>query len=191
MDNDPQQPAFDFLGSPANHGGAEVKRIDTHAAAVFLAGERVLKVKRAVRFPVLDYSTLEKRRAACEAEIEVNRRLAPQLYRGVVAITRGADGKLAVGGDGEPVEYAVEMRRFDETKTLDHLAKEIDAGCADALGRAVARAHAEAAPGSGFVEALDEIIAQNEAELGGAPELFAPAQVRALTKATRAAYERV
>src|SRR5436190_8256000 len=94
-----QEPVFALLADPATHGGAEVKRIDTHAAVVFLAGERVLKVKRAVKFAFLDFSTLDKRKAACEAEIEVNRRYAPQIYRGVVAITRAPDGRLAIGGD--------------------------------------------------------------------------------------------
>ena len=84
--------------TPTTHGGAAVKRVDTHAGVVFLAGERALKLKRAVQFPFLDFSSLEKRRAACEAEIEVNRPYAPELYRGVVAITREADGRLAIGG---------------------------------------------------------------------------------------------
>ena len=56
------------------------------------------------------------------AEIEVNRAFAPAIYRGVLAITREADGRLAIGGKGAPVEWAVEMARFDETQTLDHLA---------------------------------------------------------------------
>ena len=73
---------------PTTHGGAAVKRVDTHAAVVFLAGGRALKLKRAVQFPFLDYSTLAKRKAACEAEIEVNRPYAPALYRGVAVITR-------------------------------------------------------------------------------------------------------
>src|SRR5499427_8332337 len=118
---DSQEPVFALLGDPATHGGAKVTRIDTHAAVVFLAGERVFKVKRAVKFPFLDFSTLEKRKAACEAEIAVNRRYAPQIYRGVVPITRAADGRLAIGGEGETVEWAVEMHRFDESQTLDHL----------------------------------------------------------------------
>src|ERR1044072_8780056 len=107
---DSQEPVFALLGDPATHGGAEVKRIDTHAAVVFLAGERVLKVKRAVKFPFLDFSTLERRKAACEAEIEGNRPYAPDIYRGVVPITRAADGRLALGGGGTAVEWAVEMR---------------------------------------------------------------------------------
>src|ERR1700676_2782245 len=100
-----QERVFAFLTDPATHPG--VQRIDTHAASVFLAGERALKVKRAVRFPFLDYSTLAKRKAACEAELAVNAPYAPEIYRGVVAITRQASGKLAVGGSGEPVEWAV------------------------------------------------------------------------------------
>ncbi len=189
-----QQPVFDFLASPQAHKGARVTRIDTHAASVFLAGERALKVKRAVRFPFLDYSTLAKRRAACEAEIAVNRPYAPAIYRGVVAITR-EDGGFAVGGAGEAVEWAVEMRRFDESQTLDHLAVagRIDDTLADALGRAVAKAHATAPPviDAGFGEELANIIAQNEAELAAEPALFAPDAVKALSVATRAALERL
>ncbi len=195
MADDAQQAVFDFLGDRASHHGTPVKRIDTHAASVFLAGQRALKIKRAVRFPFLDYSTLNKRRAACAAEIEVNQPYAPTIYRGVVAITRAADGHLAIGGDGEPVEWAVEMRRFDETRTLDHLAErgEIDEGLADALGRVVARAHT-AAPvvkAANFFAALEEIVAQNDAELLATPTLFASDRVRDLTAATRAALHRL
>ena len=190
-----QQAVIDFLGDPATHGGAAVKRIDTHAASVFLAGKRALKIKRAVRFPVLDYSTLDRRKAACAAELEVNHPYAPAIYRRAVAITREDDGTLAIGGAGTPVEWAVEMRRFDETQTLDHLAKaeRIDGALAEALGRAVARAHA-AAPAvanAGFIDALAEIIAQNDAELRAAPELFPPRAVSALTAATRGAFARM
>src|SRR5262245_1248677 len=117
-----QEPVFELLADPASHGGAQVKRIDTHAAVVFLAGDRVLKVKRAVKFPFLDYSTAARRKAACEAEIEINKRYAPQIYRGVVPIRRTPDGRLAIGGEGETVEWAVEMHRFDESQTFDHLA---------------------------------------------------------------------
>src|ERR1700722_11309065 len=115
-----QEDVLTFLGRGSIYGGVPVHRIDTHAGIVFLAGERALKVKRAVRFPFLDFSTLERRKAACLAEIEANRPFAPELYRGVIAVTRGRNGALSLGGDGdgEPVEWAVGMRRFDETKTL-------------------------------------------------------------------------
>src|SRR5947207_673331 len=128
-----QDSVFAYLERSSTHGGADVRRIDTHAAVVFLAGERAFKVKRAVRFAFLDFSTLEKRKAACEAEIAVNRRFAPELYRRAVAITRAADGRLELDGRGAPVEWALEMRRFDETQTLDHLAEagRIDLDLAD------------------------------------------------------------
>src|SRR3974377_962585 len=115
MTGNVQKAVIDFLERPAPHGGAAGKRIDTHAATVFLAGERALKIKRAVRFPFLDYSTLAKRKAACEAEIEVNRAFAPEIYHGVLPITKKKAAPLAFAGGGEPVEWAVEMRRFDET----------------------------------------------------------------------------
>ena len=190
-----QQAVIDFLAAPTTHGGAPVKRIDTHAATVFLAGGLAFKIKRAVRFPFLDYSTLDRRQAACMAELEVNHPYAPAIYRRAVAITREDDGTLAIGGKGEPVEWAVEMRRFDETQTLDHLAEaeRIDGALAEALGRAVARAHAAApiAKAAGFADALSEIITQNDVELRAAPELFPPQAVSALTDATRGAFERV
>src|SRR5436853_5756284 len=116
MSEGDQDAVFALLADSATHGGSAVKRVDTHAAAVFLVGERALKVKRAVRFPFLDYSTLEKRKAACAAELEVNRPFAPELYRRIVPITREADGRLALDGKGEPIEWAVEMRRFEETR---------------------------------------------------------------------------
>ena len=120
---DSQDAVFALLGDPATYGGAAVRRCETHAAVVFLAGDRALKVKRAVRYPFLDYSTLARREAACRAELEINRNFAPQLYRRVVPITREDDGSLMLDGPGIPVEWAVEMARFDENNTLDHLAE--------------------------------------------------------------------
>src|SRR5262249_47269576 len=117
-DSATQKRVFEALSARAG-----VKRIDTHAASVFLDGERALKIKRAVLFPFLDYSTPEKRKAACEEEIRINRPLAPQIYHRVVAITEEPDGSLKLDGHGRPVEYAVDMSRFDESLTLDHLAK--------------------------------------------------------------------
>src|SRR6202162_6198386 len=101
-----QESVFAYLADPATHPG--VRRIDTHAASVFLEGDRALKIKRAVCFPYLDYSTLEKRKAACDEEIRINRQFAPQIYRRVVPITQGSDGSLEIDGNGEPVEYALE-----------------------------------------------------------------------------------
>jgi len=192
---EPQAEVLAALAEPTLHGGHAVRRIDTHAAAVFLAGDRAIKIKRAVRFPFLDYSTLERRKAACEAEIAVNRPLAPQIYRGVVAITREADGTLAIGGRGTPVEWAVEMRRFDDAMTLDKLADRgsIDAALADRLARAVAAAHrgAPRADAGAWIDALARFIDQNDAAFRTEPELFPAAEARRLTQASRDAWHRL
>ena len=190
-----QQPVIDFLEDPATHGGAPVKRIDTHAASVFLAGDRALKIKRAVRFPFLDFSTLEKRKAACDAEIRINRAYAPTIYRRTTAITREPDGSFMIGGKGEPIEWAVEMRRFDEGRTFDRLADthRIDGTLADMLGRAVAAAHrlAPTVTEAHFSDTLGKIITQNESELASEPDLLSLQELRALAGATRDAFERV
>jgi uncharacterized protein len=141
-----QERVFAFLTDHATH--PHVDRIDTHGASVFLEGDRALKIKRAIRFPYLDYSTLEKRKAACQEEINVNRRFAPQIYRRVVPITRNDDGSLSIGGDGTPVEFAIEMTRFDERQTIDHLAEsgELDRDLVEAIADAIAASHAIAPP---------------------------------------------
>jgi uncharacterized protein len=188
-----QDEVFAFLADPATHGGRKVQRIDTHAASVFLSGDRALKVKRAVRFPFLDYSTLEKRKAACEAELKVNAPYAPQIYRGVVPITRNAGGKLAIDGPGAPVEWAVEMARFDEKQTLDHIAEAINASLADALGRVVAAAHRKTQPvdGGAWIEALGRYIDEHAEAFRQHPRIFPRDDVDALSRKTRAAYEQI
>jgi aminoglycoside phosphotransferase family enzyme/predicted kinase len=190
---DNQDEVLAFLGNAAAHGGTAVKRIDTHAASVFLAGDRVLKMKRAVRFPFLDYSTLEKRKAACEAELAVNAPYAPEIYRGVTPITRETDGNLAIAGSGTPVEWAVEMRRFDETRTLDHIPGAIDEALADALGRAVAAAHDKApkVDAEPWIAALGLYIDEHVAAFAEHPEIFPAAANEAVAAKSRAAYARI
>ena len=100
----------------------KVEIIETHVSKVFLGGPRVLKLKRAVVFPYLDFSTAENRRRACEAEVRINRRTAPSVYKGVVAVTRQADGALALGGVGEAVDWLVDMHRFDQDTLFDRMA---------------------------------------------------------------------
>src|SRR5689334_23514416 len=109
-----QQETIAFLADPATHGGASVEQHRTHASVIFLAGTHALKLKRPVRYAFLDYSDAEKRRTACEAELALNRRTAPTLYRGVRAITRESDGSLALDGRGAAVDWVVEMRRFPD-----------------------------------------------------------------------------
>ncbi len=190
-----QDAVFAFLADPKTHGGAEVTRIDTHGAAVFLAGDRVLKVKRAVKFPFLDYSTRDKRKAACEAELRVNRLFAPQIYLGVRSITRNEAGALSIDGDGEPVEWALEMQRFDETATLDRLAEAgtIDDRLAEDLARTVAAAHRAALPveADPWIDALDSYIGQNEQAFGEFPDLFPPEDAAQLIAESRQAFARL
>lgn len=190
-----QDAVLAFLADPATHNGDPVQRIDTHAAAVFLAGDHAFKIKRAVRFPFLDYSTLEKRLAACEAELEINRRTAPEIYRRVVPITRSEAGTLGIGGTGTVAEWALEMRRFDETATLDHLANrsEIDLPLADMLGRVVAAAHRDApvVDAEPWIAALGEYIEQNDAAFSESPDLFPASDAEKLTEASRTAFVKV
>jgi uncharacterized protein len=192
-ETDIQQDVLAFLADPATHGGRKVQRIDTHAASVFLAGERALKIKRAVRFPFLDYSTLGKRKEACEAELAVNAPYAPQIYLGVVPITRESDGELAIGGSGTAVEWAVEMQRFDETRTLDHLANQIDEALAEALARAVAAAHAKASvvDAQEWIAALGAYIGEHVDAFRQYPDIFPDAEIDALAEKSRAAYQRI
>jgi len=193
--SEPQEKVFSFLMDPATHSGKSVIRIDTHAASVFLAGERAYKVKRAVRFPFLDYSTLEKRKAACLRELEVNRRFAPDLYLGVSAITENSAGDLAFDGDGAPVEWVVVMERFDEGATLDCLAAKgsIDDELAEQLGRMVAKMHA-VAPTFGFARWLKffpGIIDDNDAALRQRGDLFDRDEVEFLHSRSQADFARI
>jgi aminoglycoside phosphotransferase family enzyme/predicted kinase len=93
---------------------------ETHISRVFLANERVYKTKKSVQLGFLDFSTLALRRAACDQEVQLNRRLAPDVYCGVVPITRDARGVHHVNDEeGEPVEWAVEMKRLADRDAAD------------------------------------------------------------------------
>lgn len=122
------------------------RRIDTHGAVVFLCRERAYKLKRAVKFPYMDFSTEGRRAAMCAAEIDVNRRSAPEIYLGVAPVLR-RDGKLALGEVGEASEHAVDwlvvMQRFDEEGLLDRMAARgvLTPELMAALGARVAQFH--------------------------------------------------
>ena len=182
-----------FLSQPATHGGQAVERIDTHASMVFLAGDLAYKVKRAVAFPYMDFSTLERRRAFCEKEILLNRRTAPDLYLRAMAIRRGPAGGLSLGGAGEVVEWAVVMRRFDQDSLFDRLAaagRLTDSLLRD-LADAVAGFHQAAEPV--FEGAGDPawVIDENAQEFPEFPALFRAEEAARLTRESRAALARV
>jgi len=179
-----QNAIFSFLGDPATHGiRGPVKRIDTHGAAVFLAGPDVYKVKRAVRFAYMDFSTLDKREAACKAEIAANRDNAAGLYLGVVPITRDG-GNLRLRGAGEVVEWAVHLRRFDEDATFDRLAERGPLGAAviHLLAQAVVAAHRQAPIRDGLAatKSLRGVLTETVDELAAAADVFPPLAVDAL-----------
>jgi aminoglycoside phosphotransferase family enzyme/predicted kinase len=190
---DPQQAVVDFLADPATHGlgvGDKVSRQETHVSHVFLAGERVYKLKKQVRFPYLDFSTLDARKAACEAELAINRRTAPGIYLGVLAVTDEGNGCLALGGKGAPLDWVVEMRRFPDGALFTHLA---DAG---ALNRRLMEeladniqafhAGAEVTHDFGGADGIRAIIDNNDASFRAAEgALFQMADVDELTAGSR------
>lgn len=184
-----------FLEDPATHGGLRPTRIDTHAAMVFLAGDDAYKIKRAVRYPYLDFSTLDRRKAACTREIQVNEAYAGEIYHGIVAITREADGRLAIAGDGEPVEWAVHMRRFDEGATLDRVieAGPLPADALDHLGDRLAEAHARAPrrDGAAWIADLETYLDDNARSFADAPDLFDPAAAKRLDAGARETLARI
>jgi uncharacterized protein len=164
-----QDRVLEFLGA-----GRDTQRVDTHGSIVLLKPDRVYKIKRAVRLPYLDYSSLDKRKHACEEEIAVNRRFAPDIYRGVVPITEG-DAGPEIDGKGDVIEWAVEMARFDENQTFDHLAArgEITPDLAEPLAEAIAASHREApvSDGETWLASLAGIIERNTAAFRGHPAL--------------------
>lgn len=187
-----QTVVFEFLEDPASHGQIEpVKRIDTHGAVVFLAGRDVYKVKRAVRYPYMDFSTLEKRKAACDAEIAVNRDTAPDLYLGVIPITQGPEG-LRLGGAGEIVEWAVHLRRFDEQATFDHIAERGPLGTVlvSKLAKVIEEAHrlAECRNGSAAVTSLRSVLVNTLLELRQEAQWLPATEIALLDERLTAAF---
>jgi aminoglycoside phosphotransferase family enzyme/predicted kinase len=194
----PQAEALNFLADPKTHGiePQDLGRVQTHISEVFLAGDVVYKVKRAVRYSFVDFSDLESRRAACEAELALNRRTAPDIYIGMAAVRRAKNGRLRLDRPeqpcrGDPIEWAVVMKRFDEHMTFDRLAErgELQARWIPELVDAVVALHevakVEGAPYGG-AEGLARILTQNETDMAKLPNVFAPAAVTALTAAARA-----
>lgn len=127
--NDPgghQSEVIRLLSDPASYEPPveTVERIETHGALIFLAGDYAYKLKRAVKLPYLDFSTLEKRAEVCRREIERNKTAAQDIYIAAKPIVRLPSGELAIAEDGETVDWVVVMRRFDQADLLDNLARE-------------------------------------------------------------------
>ena len=183
-----------FLSSPKAFGQRVdgVEREETHISVVFLAGGYAYKMKRAVRFEYLDFSTLDRRRRYCEAEVRINLRTAPKLYLGVVAVTREAGGGLALGGEGMPVEWLVKMVRFDSQSLFDRMAGQglLTGTLMLETAEHIAAFHTGAArhtlPGDGTT--LDEVLNENERMLAaGAGTVFAPTELAETERKAREA----
>ena len=165
-----QSEVIEFLGAPPSYGTGinRVERIETHCSIVFLAGERAYKLKRAVKYAYLDFSTAELRKAACETELALNRRTAPELYLEVKPIHRAADG--TVGWDhGAPLDWLVVMRRFDQSLVFDRLAQDgrLDRDLLHALVAHIVEFHqtAEILPQHGGAAAMRAVAETNLAAL--------------------------
>ncbi len=130
------------------HRPDRVDLVQTHISFVFIAGDLVYKIKKAVDFGFLDFTTIEKRKFFCEEELRLNRRLAPEIYLDVIAIGEDAGGALRLGS-GRPVEYAVVMRKLPLERMLKKLLAEGKAGVEvmDSIARKVADFHGRAATG--------------------------------------------
>jgi aminoglycoside phosphotransferase family enzyme/predicted kinase len=124
---------------------APARKIDTHGAVVFLSGDRGYKLKRAVKFPYMDFSTLERRAEMCAAEVEFNQRMAPGLYLGTLPIRRASGLVLGELNEkaGDAVDWLVVMRRFDEACMFDQMAERgaLTPELMAALGATVAQVH--------------------------------------------------
>jgi len=132
-----------LLATVAPHGGP-AQRFETHGALVFVGPRETLKIKRPVHYSYMNFSTLEQRRRACKREVEINHPHAPDIYLGLAAVTRQADGSLALDGNGEPVEWAVRMRSFPQDAVLSNRIARgaLDSDLVKSLAVMVARYHA-------------------------------------------------
>src|SRR6516165_924091 len=178
---DDQRAVTGFLSEPSSYGPAieRVDVIETHISLVFLAGDRAYKLKRAVKYPYLDFSTPEHRRRACEAELVLNRRTAPSLYLEVRGLARMPDGRVGFATDGSGIDWVVVMRRFELSLLFDALAQTggLSASLMHELAGHIADFHA---------------IAERQYDRGGAEALTAIAETnhRCLLEAQHAGFAR-
>jgi len=163
--------------------------IETALARVFLTRDAVFKQKKAVNFHYVDFTTAEQRSWALARELTFNRAAAPDIYRAVRRITRRVDGGLEFDGPGELVEEVLEMRRFADEAVLSVSPETLDGDMAEALGRTIARFHAEAprrnATGLTFTEP------SNAKVLRGLTRELGDRDVEDLVAATKAEHARL
>lgn len=170
-------------------GPLQVELRETHVSRVFLTEAEVFKVKKSMKLPFLDFSTLDARRRACEAELLLNTRLAAGTYLGLVPVRRDAEGRHHFGPQGEVVDWAVHMMRLPDALRADQRleAGTLTAAHIDATAAFLADFHARcsngAASGWGSVEAITRNVSDNFAEADASAEgLLSPEQAREVEK---------
>ena len=124
---------------------SRIEFVQTHISLVFLTDNYVYKIKKDVNFGFLDFSTIEKRKYYCEREVELNRRLSPDIYLGVLPVTMD-NGTVVIGGKGRVIEYAVKMRRLPMEYVMIRLLREnrLSSEMVERVARRIALFHAEA-----------------------------------------------
>lgn len=181
-----QKPLVEAFASGAVEGlSAPIEHIQTHLNHVFLSGSRAFKLKRAVRLPFVDFRTVGRRKAACEAEVSINTTLGSPFYVGAIAVVRRSDGQLSLGGDGVVEDWVVEMRRFDGRLQFDVMASggALSVGAVEATTSAIVHMH-RLAPASQLgghtadyrqtIRTLERTEAEAAASLGLEPGLPSP-----------------
>jgi hypothetical protein len=191
-DGSNQHRVLDFMASSEAYDPAprSIERIETHASIVFLAGDRAYKVKRAVKYPFLDFSTLELRRSAALNELAINRRTAPQLYLEVVPVTIDPEGRFKLGGDDEIVEWVLVMRRFDQASLYDRMAEQgrLSLSAMPALAETIAHFHDHAdrllAPDPSL-SGLASVLKDNASALAGKEAAFPAGMLETVNRGSR------
>ncbi len=183
-----------FLSERARSGSAaHAEIVTTHISKVFVGEHAVFKLKRAVRFPYLDFSTPAARVSACERELTLNRRTAPTLYRAVRRVVRTDEGALAFDGEGLLVDAVVEMSRFEQADLFDSLALRgaLTAPMIADLAQRIARFHADAEVSTrhGGVAGMAAVLDINDRSLR-ATGLAPPGEADELAARFRAALSR-
>jgi hypothetical protein len=193
-----QNEVIAFLSDPQSYGDGveQVETLATYISEIFLAGDRAYKLKRTVKFPYLDFSTAEKRRRDCAAELSLNRRTAPELYLAMRGIGRGRDGVVGWSDAEDALDWVVVMRRFDQELLFDALARRgaLTAAMMVDLVAHVAAFHADAETrrDRGGAGAIDAVEAENDESLRAVAAGLLPAdRIALLHERSRAAFARV
>jgi aminoglycoside phosphotransferase family enzyme len=171
-----------FLLQPASYPEPTqgVRAIETHMSWVFLTDRFAYKLKKPVRFPFLDFSTIELRKHFCEEEIRLNRRLAPRVYIGTLPVTVAEDGAMSIAGAGPAIDWLVKMHRLDADRMLDYA---IQHGTAtrediDRLAWRLAAFYRAAPPVEitplGYRQRFEADVAENLEELRKFPSVLEP-----------------